>query len=53
MKQFEEETIDAVSAEELAALVMEAIPLVARTLRSEMRRHRGPSLTVPQFRGLG
>ena len=53
MKQFEEETIDAVSVDELAGLVMDAVPLVMRILRSEMRSHRGPTLTVPQFRALG
>jgi DNA-binding MarR family transcriptional regulator len=53
MKQFEEQTIAAISAEDLAGLVMEIVPLVTRSLRSEMRRHRGPNLTIPQFRALG
>ena len=53
MKLFEEETIDAVSVDDLAGLVMDSVPLVMRILRAEMRSHRGPKLTVPQFRALG
>jgi DNA-binding MarR family transcriptional regulator len=32
--------------------VMETIPLVMRFIRTEMRSHRAPSLSVPQFRVL-
>lgn len=32
---------------------MEAVPLVMRIIRAEMRSHRTPDLSVPQFRALG
>jgi DNA-binding MarR family transcriptional regulator len=32
--------------------LLEVVPLVARFIRSEMRRHRAPGLSVPQFRTL-
>ena len=32
--------------------VLETIPLVMRTIRTQMRRRRGPDLSVPQFRTL-
>src|SRR5436853_281870 len=32
--------------------VLEVIPMVMRTVRSEMRLHRGPGLSVPHFRVL-
>jgi DNA-binding MarR family transcriptional regulator len=32
--------------------VMETVPLVMRFIRTEMRSHRAPSLSVPQFRVL-
>jgi DNA-binding MarR family transcriptional regulator len=40
------------SAEECAALVADIVPLVMRTIRAEMRRHRSADLSVPQFRTL-
>ena len=38
--------------ERCARELLEVIPLVARFIRSEMRRHRAPGLSVPQFRTL-
>ncbi len=38
--------------EECARVVMEAVPLVMRSIRSEMRRQRASHLSVPQFRVL-
>jgi MarR family transcriptional regulator for hemolysin len=42
----------AVSPEECAREVLEVVPLVMRAIRAEMRSHRGPDLSVPQFRVL-
>ncbi len=39
--------------DEIARHLLEAVPLVMRTIRSEMRSHRDPDLSVPQFRALG
>ncbi|HTP59094.1 MAG TPA: MarR family transcriptional regulator [Spirochaetia bacterium] len=38
--------------EDCARELLEVVPLVARFIRSEMRRHRAPGLSVPQFRTL-
>ncbi len=38
--------------EESAGQLMEVVPLVMRTIRSEMRSHRTPNLSVPQSRVL-
>jgi len=38
--------------EECARELLEVVPLVSRFIRSEMRRHRAPGLSVPQFRTL-
>jgi DNA-binding MarR family transcriptional regulator len=35
-----------------AAGVMDTVPLVMRIIRTEMRSHRTPDLSVPQFRAL-
>ncbi len=35
-----------------AAEILEAVPVLMRYIRSQMRRHRGSDLTVPQFRTL-
>jgi DNA-binding MarR family transcriptional regulator len=51
MHQFEKET-ESVTDERLAVLVLEAVPLVMRRIRAEMRAHRA-GLSVPQFRALG
>ncbi len=39
-----------VTPQTCARAVMEAVPLVMRFLRGEMRRQHGPHLSVPQFR---
>ncbi len=38
------------SAAQCARQVLEAVPLVMRAIRREMRRQRKPGLSVPQFR---
>ncbi len=38
--------------EEVALEILETVPLVMRTMRAEMRRHRQADLSVPQFRTL-
>ena len=38
--------------DQCAALVVEVGPIIARTLKSSMRRHAPSGLTVPQFRAL-
>ena len=35
-----------------ARQVLDAVPLVMRTIRAEMRSHRTPDISVPQFRAL-
>lgn len=40
------------STEECARSVLEAVPLVMREIRAQMRNRRGPNLSVPQFRVL-
>jgi DNA-binding MarR family transcriptional regulator len=40
------------SSDECAHQVLEVVPLVMRAIRSEMRDHRAPDLSVPQFRTL-
>ena len=40
------------SAETCAREILETVPLVMRAIRSEMRRHRTPSLSVTEFRAL-
>src|SRR5574341_859314 len=37
---------------ECARTLMETVPMVMRFIRAEMRRHRNPLLSVPQFRAL-
>lgn len=41
------------SNKETVRLVLEVVPLIMRTVRSEMRSARGLELSVPQFRTLG
>jgi DNA-binding MarR family transcriptional regulator len=43
----------ATSPNACAQEVLEVVPLVMRTIRAEMRSHRTPELSVPQFRALG
>lgn len=38
--------------DDCAALVLETVPLVMRSVRAEMRGSRAPDLSVPQFRAL-
>lgn len=40
------------SSEECAREVLDVVPLVMRAIRAEMRSHRTPDLSVPQFRAL-
>lgn len=40
------------SAETCARAVLEGVPEVTRVIRTQMRQHRGPALSVPQFRTL-
>lgn len=42
----------AVSPDECAHAVLEGVPLVMRYIRTEMRSHRAPDLSVAQFRAL-
>jgi DNA-binding MarR family transcriptional regulator len=51
MKLFESES-DSPMVETCAAAVMDTVPLVMRIIRAEMRSHRTPDLSVPQFRAL-
>src|SRR5574341_449026 len=41
-----------ISPDECAHEVLEVVPLVMRTIRADMRSHRAPELTVPQYRTL-
>lgn len=41
-----------ITPEQCATEVMETIPLVMQCLRSQMRSHNSPDLSVPQFRAL-
>lgn len=38
--------------EECAGAIIDTVPLVMRAIRAEMRSHRSPDLSVPQFRAL-
>ena len=40
------------NAADCAQAILEVVPLVMRTIRTEMRRYRGPELAVPHFRVL-
>lgn len=40
------------SAEVCAQEVLEVVPVVMRTIRAELRRHRAADLSIPQFRTL-
>ena len=46
------ETVPAPSVEVVSALVVDVVPLVMRSIRSEMRSQRAPGMSVPQFRTL-
>ena len=40
------------STDECAGHILETVPVVMRAIRTEMRSHRGPDLSVPQLRVL-
>jgi DNA-binding MarR family transcriptional regulator len=42
----------AITSDDCAREVLDVVPLVMRVVRTEMRAHRGPELTVPHFRVL-
>ncbi len=50
--QLLEKESDPPMTEQCAGAVMETVPLVMRLIRVEMRSHRSPDLSVPQFRAL-
>ncbi len=52
MQQLHQLTIRIGAAEGCAAEILETVPTVMRFIRAQMRRHRGPNLSVPQFRTL-
>lgn len=52
MQLLHQETNTPSSGAECAAAVMEVVPLVMRRIRTQMRRQRAPSLSVPQLRAL-
>lgn len=41
-----------ISSENLAHEILDVVPIIMRTIRSEMRSHRGPDLSVPQYRAM-
>ncbi|MFL5802802.1 MAG: MarR family winged helix-turn-helix transcriptional regulator [Roseiflexaceae bacterium] len=52
MELLENRNDDLPGSADCATLVMETVPLVMRTIRTEMRRRRPADLSVPQFRAL-
>ena len=40
-------------AQQASQLALEAVPLVMRTIRAQLRVHRGADISVPQFRTMG
>jgi DNA-binding MarR family transcriptional regulator len=52
VQQLRMRTRRAGSAAECAAEILETVPMVMRFIRAQMRRHRGPELSVPHFRTL-
>jgi len=52
MQQLQELTNATSAAEDCAAEILEDVPAVMRFIRTQMRRHRGSDLSVPQFRTL-
>src|SRR5690349_2776005 len=52
MELLENRSNNPASAEACAALMMETVPSVMRTIRAEMRHRRPCDLSVPQFRAL-
>jgi DNA-binding MarR family transcriptional regulator len=43
---------DPASAEAVSHLLVDVVPLIMRFVRAEMRNHRAPGMSVPQFRTL-
>ncbi len=41
-----------ITTDECAREILDVTPLIMRTIRTEMRRHRAAGLSVPQFRAL-
>ncbi|HVN55066.1 MAG TPA: MarR family transcriptional regulator [Anaerolineaceae bacterium] len=41
-----------ISSEYLAHEILDVVPIIMRTIRREMRSHRGPDLSVPQYRAM-
>ena len=39
-----------ISPDDCAREVLEVVPLIMRAIRTDMRSHRTPDLSVPQFR---
>lgn len=52
MQQLQNKTLASGAPGDCAAEILEAVPLMMRFIRSQMRRHRGSDLSVPQFRTL-
>ncbi len=52
MQQLHKLTYSTGSPKQCAAEILESVPTVMGFIRSQMRRHRGPCLSVPQFRTL-
>jgi DNA-binding MarR family transcriptional regulator len=52
MQQLQALTRATGSAQDCAAEILETVPAVMRFIRAQMRRHRGPELSVPHFRTL-
>jgi DNA-binding MarR family transcriptional regulator len=53
MQQFEDRSDAPIDSASCAAAILDTVPLVMRTVRTEMRRRRPSDLSVPQFRALG
>lgn len=52
MQHLHKLTIGKDSVRGCSAEILESVPVMMRFIRSQMRRHRGSDLTVPQFRTL-
>ncbi len=52
VQQLQKITVSSSSPQDCAAEILEAVLVAMRFIRSQMRRHRGSDLTVPQFRTL-
>lgn len=52
MQQLQQGNLVSNAPGDCAAEILEAVPVMMRFIRSQMRRHRGADLSVPQFRTL-